>query len=356
MSLSVGIVGLPNAGKSTLFNSLVSRRQAQVGVHPFTTVKPNTGVVRVHDTNLKKLSKLLKPEKTTSASITFVDIAGLVRGAHEGEGLGNEFLSHIRGVDAIAHVVREFSEENVSHVMGSVDPLRDKEVVQTELRLKDLETLERARDGKSDKSKMAAIEKLSKALDKDMPASSVELTKEEKQSVRHIQLLTFKPYFYILNVSEDELEELKGEVNRLSSKLGECVVVCAKLEEEMVDLEPDERASYRREMGLRGSALDRIIAKAYSLLDLATFYTVKGAREGGEVRAWSISKGASVLQAAEKVHTDFAKGFVAAEVISAEELIKSKGWKDARKKGKIRTEGRDYKVQDGDVIEFKVSG
>lgn len=358
MSLSVGIVGLPNAGKSTLFNSLVSRRMAPVGVHPFTTVKPNRGVVRVADTRLEKLAKLIKPGETTPTAVTFVDIAGLVKGAHEGEGLGNEFLAHIRGVDAICHVVREFTDTNVAHVMGGVDPFRDREVVQTELALKDLETLERAKEAKTSHLLLkSTVEKLIGAINDEIPLASVALTKEEREAIQHLQLLTMKPVFFVLNVSEEDLEELKDEVKKLAGRLENCVVVSARLEEELIDLSHEERAAYRREVGLRGSGLDRIIAKAYQLLGLITFYTVKGADQArGEVRAWAISQGASAIEAAEKVHTDFARRFVTAEVIAVEDLLKLGGWKPAKEKGKVRMEGRDYLVGDGEVIEFKVSG
>jgi GTP-binding protein YchF len=338
---------------------------APVGVHPFTTVKPNTGVVRVPDTRLEKLSKLLKPKKTTPAMVTFIDIAGLVKGAHKGEGLGNEFLSHIRGVDAICHVVREFDDPNVAHVMGGVDPFRDRDVIRTELGLKDLETLERARaSSRRDKVLQSAVDKLIAGLNEDKPASSVKLKKEEMEAVRHIQLLTNKPVFYVLNVSEEDLEELKSEIKKLASKLENSVVVCAKLEEELIDLSQKERAEYRHEVGLRGSGLDRLIAKAYELLGLITFYTVKGADVGGEVRAWSIRKGSTAIEAAGKVHSDFAKGFVTADIVSVEELLKIASglegpmarrevWKQAKEKGKIRTEGKGYVVRDGDAMEFK---
>lgn len=372
MSLSVGIVGLPNVGKSTLFNSLLSRRMAPVGAHPFTTVKPNTGVVRVSDTRLEKLTRLIKPAKSTAATVTFVDIAGLVKGAHKGEGLGNEFLSQIRGVDVICHVVREFSDMNVEHVMGSVDPLRDREVIRTELGLKDLETLERAKVGKRlDRALQSAIEKLITALNADKPTTLVKLSKDEGDAVHHIQLLTSKPVFYVLNVAEEDLEELKVEVKKLAGRLKNCVVVCAKLEEELIDFDEKERVAYRKEVGIRGSGLDRVIAKAHDLLNLLTFYTVKGAgsasakparRQGkatarqGEVRAWSIGRGLTAIEAASKVHSDFAKHFVKAYVISVDELLKFEGWKQAKEKGKIRREGKGYVVKDGDVVEFKVSG
>lgn len=359
-SLQVGIVGLPNVGKSTLFNALVSRRQAPVGVHPFTTVKPNTGVVKVSDVRLQKLSKLIKPAKKTPTSVSFIDIAGLVKGAHKGEGLGNEFLSHIRAVDVICHVVREFDAQSVSHVMGSVEPIRDKGIVWTELLLKDLETLERAKSSrKQDPILRKTAEKLIEAIDQDKSIVEVGLEKKEREAIQHLQLLGMKPVFYVLNVSEEDLEKLKKELKELARKLDNGVVICAKLEEELTDLQEDERASYRREMGLRGSGLDRIIAKAYQLLDLITFYTVKGAgvkkgERSGEVRAWSIKRGLTVLGAAGVVHTDFEKGFINAAVANLETLLKYGGFAGAKLKGKVRSEGRDYKVKDGDVIEFLV--
>jgi ribosome-binding ATPase len=361
MSLLCGIVGLPNVGKSTLFNALLSRRQAPVGSHPFTTVKPNTGVVRVPDTRLSKLSKLIKPEKTSAATITFVDIAGLVRGAHKGEGLGNEFLSHIRGVDILCHVVREFDDRKVAHIMGSVEPLRDRDIVITELALKDLEILERASAVRGiDSLTKTTLEKLIGALNADKPLLSVTLSKEERESISHIQLLSNKPSFYVLNSAERDLEVLKAELKKISGSLDDGIVVCAKLEEEFIDLEEKEQASFRRQLGLRGSGLDKVITKAYSLLQLITFYTVKGAgREGhvskGEVRAWSIQRGSTALQAASLVHTDFSKNFVTAEVCDVETLLKYSGWKQAREQGKVRTEGREYVIRDGDTIEIKAS-
>lgn len=356
MSLSVGIVGLPNAGKSTLFNALLSRKQAPVGAHPFTTVKPNTGVVKVADTRLEKLSKLVKPAKTTSTTVKFIDIAGLVKGAHQGEGLGNEFLAQIRGVDVICHVVREFQSSQVSHVMGSIDPLRDREVVQTELKLKDLETLERASKAKKSSIDLKnAAKKIVEAINKEKSISTTELTKSEEAAIKHLQLLSAKPFFFVLNVAEEDLEELKGEVKKLSQKLENSVVICAKLEEEFTDLAESERGAYRREMGLRGSGLDRVINRAYQMLELITFYTVKGAAgKKGEVRAWAVSRGTNALEAAERVHTDFAKGFILAEVIGIEKLLTFESFIKAREAGKVKQEGRDYKVKDGDVVEFKV--
>lgn len=355
MSLSVGIVGLPNVGKSTLFNALVARRQAPVGAHPFTTVKPNTGVVRVADPRLEKLSKILKPETTTPAMVTFIDIAGLVKGAHQGEGLGNEFLAQIRGVDAICHVLREFDNPKVAHVMGSVDPTRDRDIVRTELLLKDLETVERARELKpQDATLRGALEKLVSGLNTDRLAREVELHGEERVAVQPLQLLTQKPLFYALNVSESDLEALKEEVRSLAQKL-DAVIVSAALEEELTDLSHEERASYRHQVGLRGSGLDRVIGRAYEVLDLIVFYTIKGAGEGrGEVRAWTISRGSTALEAAKRVHTDFAKRFVAAEVIGVEDLLEQGGWKRAKEQGRIRTDGKDSEVKDGEVIEFKI--
>lgn len=289
MSLSIGIVGLPNAGKSSLFNALLSRQIAQVASYPFTTVEPHEGVVAVPDEKLSKLSEIVKPEKTTPATVTFIDIAGLVKNANLGEGLGNQFLAKIREVDAIVEVVRGFENEDVPHVHGKIDPKEDIEVVNLELELGGIK----------------------------------------------------KPTIYVLNVNESKLSQKQ-----------EGIVVCAKLEMELADLSEEERKEYLKELGVKESGLIRLIKEAYKLLDLITFYTIKG---GKEVRAWSLKKGLTAQDAAEKVHTDFAKHFIKAEVIPIDELINLGSWKVAHEQGKIRLEGKDYIVCDGDVIEFKVN-
>jgi len=306
MSLSVGIVGLPNAGKSTLFNALLSRQIAQVAEYPFTTIEPNTGVVEVPDERLTKLAELLKPEKVVPAAVKFIDIAGLVKGAHQGEGLGNKFLGHIREVDAIVHIVRGFTNPNVSHVHGKIDPQGDIKIVNLEL-------------------EMAEIK---------------------------------KPTIYVLNVDEHKLtSELANQLTReLSSQLvnwsaSQLVPICAKLEMDLVELSPEEKRQYLTELGIKETGLDKVIQAAYKLLDLLTFFTIKG---GKQVQAWSLKSGQTALDAAGVVHTDFAKNFIKAEVIPFEELEKIGSWSKAQELGKIRLEGRDYKVCDGDVIEFKV--
>jgi hypothetical protein len=292
MSLSVGIVGLPNAGKSTLFNALAARRLAETAPRPFTTIDPHEAVVAVPDRDLEKLSTLVKPEETVPATVTFIDIAGLVKGAHKGEGLGNQFLAKIREVDVIAHVARVFKDKNVPHVHDKIDPKEDIEIVNLEL-------------------KLGGIEK--------------------------------KPNIYVLNVGEKQLGK-KLDIPGIA--------ISAKLEEELMDLDEKERKEYLDELGIKESGLEKLIKKSYELLGLITFYTIKG---GEEVHAWSIKEGSSALEAAAEVHTDFAKNFIKAEVIGVDKLLGMSSWKEAKEKGKIRLEGKDYVVQDRDVIELKTS-
>jgi small GTP-binding protein len=300
MFLSVGIVGLPNSGKSTLFNALLSRQIAQVAEYPFTTIEPNTGVVEVPDERLDKLVQLIKPEKSVPAAIKFVDIAGLVKGAHQGEGLGNKFLSHIREVDAIVHVLRQFENPNVTHVYDKIDPKEDLGVVNLELELAEIK----------------------------------------------------KPTIYVLNVDEKQLQDKEMTAKDIG-QAGEVIMICAKLEADLADLSAEERKEYLQEAGVNESGLDKLIKAAYKLLDLITFFTIKG---GKQVQAWPIKTGSTAIQAAEMVHTDFAKGFIKAEVISFNDLEKAESWRKAQELGKTRSEGRDYVVRDGDVVEFKVSG
>ncbi|HEB13891.1 MAG TPA: YchF family ATPase [candidate division WWE3 bacterium] len=307
MSLEVGIVGLPNAGKSTLFNALASRRLSDTAPRPFTTIDPHQAVVPVPDENLALLSKMVNPEITVSATVTFIDIAGLVKGAHKGEGLGNQFLAKIREVDALVHVVRAFEDDRVSHPHASHQPgtaeqiLEDIGIVNLELELGDIKG---------------------------------------------------KPVIYVLNVGEEELG-LDKKVTDVKGKFGgEVLSLSAKLEEEFIDLEKEEKEEFLKELGIGESGLERLIRSAYSLLDLITFYTIKG---GLEVSAWSIRRGSSSLEAAAAVHTDFAKNFVKAEVIDIAEFLEIGDWQKAKEKGKVRLEGRDYEVRDGDVIEFKAA-
>lgn len=301
MSLTVGIVGLPNVGKSTLFNALAQRRLAETAPRPFTTINPHEAVVAVPDEKLEKLSKLVSPESTAPATVTFIDIAGLVKGANEGEGLGNQFLGNIREVDAIAHVVRVFTDPNVPHVHSKVDPVDDIGIVNIELELGGIK----------------------------------------------------KPTIYVLNVGESQLGKISETIGEIKKVIGDSPVIAVptKLEEEAIDFSPEERREILAEYGEKELGIERLIKEAYKLLGLITFYTIKG---GKEVHAWSIKEGASALDAAGTVHTDFAKGFIKAEVINIDELLSLGGWKEAKEKGKIRLEGRDYLVQDKDVIEFKV--
>lgn len=319
--LQVGIVGLPNAGKSTLFNALASRRLAETDIRPFTTIEPYEAVASVPDKDFEKLCDLIKPEKCVPADITFIDIAGLVKDAHKGEGLGNQFLGKIREVDAIVHVVRAFKDEGVAHQHATHDPgsekqiLEDVEVVNIELELADIKN---------------------------------------------------KPTIYVLNKDEETLtDDISLYHTKVSKKFGgEVVSICAKLEEELIDLEEAERVQYLKESKIKETGLAKLIIKSYSLLDLISFYTVKpssakateGQGGGNQVTAWSIGRGrgSTAIEAAEKVHTDFAKKFIKTEVINVDELLRVGGWKLAREKGKLRLEGKDYVVQDGDVIEFKV--
>ena len=310
MSLSVGIVGLPNAGKSTLFNALARNRLAETAVRPFTTIEPHEAVVAVPDKDLESLSKLVKPEKTVPASVTFIDIAGLVKGAHKGEGLGNQFLAKIREVDAVVHVVRAFTNPDVFR----------------EQSLYDAGSFEQIAD--------------------DIEIVNLELDLGEVKE---------KPVIYVLNIDEYALNDAKTQslVNRIKEKFKEeAAAISARLEEELIDLEEEEGKDYLKELGIEKTGLELLIQKAYQLLDLITFYTIKG---GEETRAWSIKRGASALDAAEKVHTDFAKNFIKAEIIPVNQLLEVGGWKEGREKGKVRLEGKDYTLQNKDVIEFKTN-
>jgi len=309
MSLSVGIVGLPNAGKSTLFNALASRRLTETAPRPFTTIEPHEAIVPIPDADLEKLSQLVKPEVTAPATITFIDIAGLVKGAHEGEGLGNQFLANIREVDAIVHVVRAFKDPYVTHSHPTHEP----------------GTLEQVME--------------------DIEIVNLEL---------ELAGIVGKHSIYVLNFSERELKEPSTQqyLASVENKFGDMAIsVSAKLEEEAIDLSQEERKALLKEMGIEESGLEKLIRTSYKLLELISFYTIKG---GKEVHAWSIKNGSTALEAAAVVHTDFAKGFIKAEVCSVEELLSAGGWKEAGEKGKLRLEGRDYKVRDKDVIEFKV--
>lgn len=349
-------MGLPNVGKSTLFNALLKKRVALSANYPFSTVEPNVGVVAVVDERLEKLAELVAREEgdpSTSlrmnmppivpAAVQFVDIAGLVKNANIGEGLGNQFLSHIREVDAIIHVLRDFSDENVARA-GSVDPESDKEVVETELALADLQTLEKL----NLKTQNEPVRKLYQALSQGRQARDIPLTGEERETIKGFGLLTIKPVLYVYNVLENEYKNRTDEYNLNSNEL----IICAKLEEELVDLEEGERVEYLKSLGVTQTGLERLITAAYKLLELISFFTTTGKKE---VRAWTIKFGTKALQAAGVIHTDFAKNFIKAQVIEYNKLIEAGSYGEAKEKGWIRTEGKDYMVSDGDVIEFLVS-
>lgn len=346
MNLSVGIIGLPNVGKSTLFNALIKRQLAKVAEYPFTTIEPHEGVIDVPDERLTSLTLMVKPDKSTPASITFIDIAGLVKGAHKGEGLGNEFLGHIKEVDAILHVARAFEHPQAIHPLGTVDPERDIEIVNTELILRDLDTVNKLIEKEKDSQIKSLLSRIRQSLDKGTMIKEMKLPIEEETQIKLLQLLTDKPVFYVLNISEKELGSEK--MRKLEEE--DFLVVCAKLEADLIELSPLEQKEYLSSLGVSSSSLEKVIKEAYSILELITFFTIKG---GKEVRAWPIKKGIKALEAADKVHTDMARGFIKAELINYKDLIKFGTWHKAHEEGKIRFEGRDYKVSDGDVIEFK---
>ena len=365
MGLAIGIVGLPNVGKSTLFNAL-SGASVLAANYPFATKDPNVGVVPVLDERLDKLAALYKPKKTTHAALEFVDIAGLVKGASKGEGLGNQFLANIREVDAVAHVLRCFQDPDVVHVDGTVDPERDKEVVDTELQLKDLEGLEKKRDRKAKDAKgpgkagdeakadLAVYDKLRAALEAGRPARSVALNDEEKPRARELFLLTAKPVLYVANVDEEQLGNLDADplvarVRGLAQKEGaRAVAICSKVEAEIQQLPASERGEFLATVGLQEPGLNKLVRESFALLGLQSFFTAGE----DECRAWVIKKGSRAPQAAGVIHTDFERGFIKAEVIRWDELLRHGSEAAAKSKGAMRVEGKEYVVQDGDVMHF----
>ncbi|MBV2208264.1 MAG: redox-regulated ATPase YchF [Thermomonas sp.] len=360
MGIKCGIVGLPNVGKSTLFNALTKAGIAAANF-PFCTIEPNVGVVPVPDPRLGALAEIIKPQKVVPTAVEFVDIAGLVAGAASGEGLGNKFLAHIREVDAITHVVRCFEHPDVIHVANKVDPLADIETIDTELALADLESVDKAiarfervaKSGDKDaKAKIAVLSKLREALDQGKAARTVALDEEERVAIRDLFLLTIKPVMYIANVLEDGFENnphLDAVRAHAQTEGAQVVPVCAAIEEELSQLEEVDRDEFLKDLGLDEPGLNRVIRAAYALLGLQTYFTA-GVKE---VRAWTVKAGSTAPQAAAVIHTDFEKGFIRAETIGYDDFIKYRGEAGARDAGRLRLEGKEYRVQEGDILHFR---
>ena len=361
MGIKCGIVGLPNVGKSTLFNAVTQAQNAAAANYPFCTIDPNVGVVPVPDLRLQAIAAIVKPEKVLPTTVEFVDIAGLVAGASKGEGLGNKFLAHIREVDAIAHVVRCFVNDDVVHVAGRIDPLSDIEVINTELALADLDTVERglqraekaSKAGDKDAIRLRdVLKRMREHLDGGQPARTLPLEAAERPLLRELHLITMKPLMYVANVAEDgfrgnpflELVRQRGEAEG-----ADVVPVCAAIEAEIAELEPGDRLAFLEELGLHEPGLDRVIRAAYHLLGLLTFFTA-GPKE---VRAWTTHAGALAPQAAGEIHTDFEKGFIRAEVIGYDDFIACRGEQGAKEAGRMRLEGKEYVVREGDVMHFR---
>ena len=363
MTLHAGIVGLPNVGKSTLFNA-ITQAGAEAANYPFCTIDPNVGMVEVPDSRLQKLAEMVNPKKIVPATVEFVDIAGLVKGASKGEGLGNKFLAHIREVDAIVHVVRCFEDTNVVHVEGSIDPKRDIETIDLELILADLESIERRAERTNKLLKMGEkkakveaelLERLKTAFDQGKGARTLTFTEEEHEVLKGFSLLTLKPVLYVANVREDGLAAADEnpyvkQVREIAAAEGaEVVVVCAQIEAEIAELEVDEKEVFLQDLGLSESGLDQLIRVSFHLLGLMTFFTAGPM----EVKAWTIYQGTKAPQAAGVIHTDFEKGFIRAEVVSYEDFVQNNGLNGARDKGLVRLEGKDYVMRNGDIVHFR---
>lgn len=363
MGFKCGIVGLPNVGKSTIFNALTSAG-AEAANFPFCTKDPNVGMVNIPDPRLTELTKVYQPKREVPAVMQFVDIAGLVKGASQGEGLGNQFLSHIRETDAVMHVVRCFEDVDVTHVEGSVDPVRDADVVNLELVLRDLDTVDRklvkdrklagqpGPDAKEAKARLALLERIKEQLDDGKPARLAGLDAGESELVRDLGLLTLKPMFYCANMREDEITSGNAHLKAMEVFAREqgcdVVAISGKIESEIAELDASEKAEFLKEMGLTESGLDRVIRKGFSLLGLQTYFTA-GEQE---TRAWTIHAGWKAPQAAGVIHSDFEKGFIRAETLAYEDFLKCGTWQAAKEKGLVRTEGKDYVVQDADIMHF----
>lgn len=359
--IGIGIVGLPNVGKSTLFNAITKAGAAEAANYPFCTIEPNVGMVTVPDERLNELAKIINPERIVPATVEFVDIAGLVKGASKGEGLGNKFLSNIRATSAICQVVRCFDDENVVHVDGGVNPLRDIEVINTELIFADIETVDKAIEKheklarnkiKESLELMAILPRAKKHLEEFKLLKTLDLTEDEKQTLKNYQLLTLKPMIFAANVSEDDLatgnkyvEEVRTYAKTIDS---EVVIVSAKVEAELQEMDDESKAEFLESLGVKEAGLNRLIRAGFKLLGLQTYFTA-GVKE---VRAWTIKIGDTAPKAAGEIHTDFEKGFIRAKVVSYEQFIKNLGWKGSQEAGVLRLEGKEYIVQDGDLMEF----
>ena len=360
--MKIGIVGLPNVGKSTLFNS-ITKAGAECANYPFCTIEPNVGIVAVPDKRLDKLAEMYNPQKVTHAVVEFVDIAGLVKGASKGEGLGNKFLSHIRETDAIAHVVRCFEDSNITHVDGSIDPIRDIETINFELIFADIETIEKRLDRakkmlKADKSyqlEIDLLEKIKQNLENGISARSIEYTEEELPIVKEMWLLSSKPIIYVANISENQInnweqdENVKKVQEYAKKEKSEIIPLCVKIEEELSTLEENDKKEMLEALGLEESGLDKLIKKSYDLLGLMSFLTAGEP----EVRAWTIKKGTKAPEAAGKIHSDIQRGFIKAEIVSFDDLVKEGSMNLAKEKGLVRSEGKEYIMQDGDIVLFK---
>ncbi len=362
--MKLGIVGLPNVGKSTLFNA-ITQAGAESANYPFCTIEPNVGVVAVPDERLEKLRDMYKPQKFTPATVEFVDIAGLVKGASKGEGLGNKFLSHIREVDAILHVVRCFEDDNIVHVDGKIGPSRDIETINMELIFADMESLEKRIDktkkamkggDKKYQAELTLLEKIYACLEEGKCARTLSYTKEENEILKEISLLTLKPVIYAANVSEDDFvngidsNPFLAELSKIANEEGsEVLPICARIEEEITELDDSEKEEFLKELGIEESGLNRLIKKSYHLLGLISYLTAGEP----EVRAWTIKKGTKAPQAAGKIHTDFERGFIGAEVVSFNDLMACGTYAAAREKGLVRLEGKEYVMNDGDIVLFR---